>query len=383
MAKEPCNLWIKAIRADNNHLIVKDQIDNKIVAPLASGAIGLAKFGEQLYVSTYYDANYLINSDLKITGILPIDSEDPTDTNDGVAYVRNLDFFDDDTNKYVALVSQARHIVRIYDQSDYTRIGQVGEYNTVGNVADNRLNEPRDCHFLPSGNLLIASRFGQGTKGQGLGHVSEYDPLGNFVATRLEGSFGKESAIGLNVINRPTKIRIDPDDVNYIWIAETQGRILKVNTTTWLCEDIIFRPLEYDINTLESFCFLTGGLIAIASIALGKILIMDFASRNIVDVLDPLTVGGNGDVRDIFELRDGFLAVACWSNRSPSRGIFTLPLAKFALIQYDLEEIPTDYEVASDKVPLFYKTSNNIAEVPIECLHLVRDELAIPLRKKC
>ena len=228
--------------------------------------------------------------------------------------------------------------------------------------------------------------YGQGINGTGSGHVSEYDQTGAFVASRLEFSGDGESAIGTNIVNQPTRIKFDPSDNDYVWVAEYEGRLLKVKVEDWLVKDMIFCP-----GGLESFCFLwdgniaspSVGAIAIASLDLGGVAIVDPKSKELLDVLDPYGVGATREVRDVVELEPNFLAVTCWSNRIRDRGAYILPRKNYFEVNYEPPMIRDGYELARDRLPLGYDPEINSLAVSWDCLDNVQDELTIPLRLVC
>jgi|GEM_PF-4054945 len=377
-SKDNCQVWLSANRQGDLLEKVSRKIKKKIVSPLANGAITFKRVGDDLYLTSYYGNILKVTNDLAICGQLPIAYEDPTSDNEGIAYVRGIDF---NGENLVALVSQARHLVRIYDRNlGGAPVAEIGEFNSVGNVRNNRLNEPRDCLFLEGGNLLVVNRFGLGATGTGSGHVSEYDPSGAFVASRLEFSADGESAIGKNIVRQPTKIRTDPNEAGFLWISEYGGRILKVAKDSWLVTDMIYSSNQHDLGSLESFCFLSSGFIAIASINFGGIVIVDPITKQVISTVDPTCVGATREVRDVVELEDGFLGVTTWSNRNLDRGAYVLPIDEFILLDYSNVELK-GYEIARDLVPMFYDPEISVCRVPIKNLECVRDSLAIPFRK--
>ena len=382
VSRDSCQIWVSARRTGEEHLATSKKIAKRIVSPVTNGAIAFKRVGTDLFLASYYDKVLQITNNLDISGQLPIRYQDPNSSNDGIAYVRGLDFYQEDN--LVALVSQSRQLVRIYDRAiGEAPLAQIGEFNSKGNVADNKLNDPRDCLFLPNGNLLVVSRNGQGVGGTGAGHVSEYDQTGALVATRLKYKADGQSAIENDIVNQPTKIKFDPNESNYLWVSELQGRLLKVNTTSWLVEDMIFGYQELSLNNLESFCFLSDGTIAIASLDVEGIVIIEPKTKELVKTLDPIAIGGTREVRDVIELEPGYLGITCWSSRGIDRGAYILPTSDTVKVSYEPVSIPENYEVARDRLPWFYNPENSSSSVPLECLHLVQDELAIPLRKIC
>ena len=381
--KDSCQIWISSRRIGNEHLIAKDKIAKKLVYPVTNGSISFRRFGEDLYLANFYGKSLKIENNLQISGQLPMRYQDPKIDNQGIAYVRSLDFFQDETVDLVALVSSQRHLVRIYNRSGGDPLAQIGQYAKPGDVADNKLSSPQDCLFLPNGNLLIVSRNGKGANGTGNGHVSEYDRTGTLIATRLEFSGDGESAMGKNIIYQPSQIKFDPKDSDYIWVSELRGRLLKVNLTSWLVEDMILSVSGCDISQLESFCFLSDGQIAIVSISQGAIGIIDPQTRELIECLDPSTIGATREVRGVIELEPGFLGFTCWSNRGRDRGAYIVPINKTVEVTYEPLVIPENYELARDRLPCFYNFERNSCLVPLDCLELVQDELTIPLRKIC
>ena len=236
---------------------------------------------------------------------------------------------------------------------------------------------------MPNGNLLIVSNKGFGVGGTGAGHVTEYDRTGALVATRLKFTEDGQSAIAKDIIREPTRIKFDPVDRNYLWVSESRGRLLKVSLNTWLVEDMVFAPVGLDLSALNSFCFLSDGTIAIASVNFGGIVIIDPQTKELVKTLDSNAIGGTREVRDVIELEPGFLGITCWSNRASDRGAYILPIADTVEVSYQPIVIPENYQLARDRLPWFYNPDSNTCSVPLDCLELVQDELTIPLRKIC
>ena len=389
MARD-CQIWKQVKKLNNDYLDLAQKIGVRLSHDLNNGtavinspiAFAVDPNNGQKYLANYYQRTGLITDNLAYEGYLPIAYEEPNDSNDGIAYVRNLAF--DPESSRVALVSQARRIVRIYDKTqEAPPVAQIGKFNSAGNVVDGKLNDPYDCLFLPGGNLIIASNLGSGaTSTTNQGHVTEYDPSGNFVATRLEYQKDGVAKIGNNICRNPKRIRLDPSDSNYLWIGENTG-VLKFNLTEQVTEDIIQAPTGINGGSGQSFCFLSDGNMAIVAQGLAGVYVINPETKELAAAIDVRKYGGTEQVRDVMELEPGLLAVTCWATMTRNRVVIGVPINEIFSIPYSPLEIPENYEVASDLLPNFYNYETNSCEVPFDCLGLVRDFLSIPLRKLC
>ncbi|MEM9273797.1 MAG: hypothetical protein AAGA80_12640 [Cyanobacteria bacterium P01_F01_bin.143] len=389
MARD-CQIWKQVRKLNNDYLNLTQKIGVRLSHNLNNGtamlnspiAFAVDPSNGQKYLANFYQRTGLISDELQYEGYLPIVYEEPTDSNNGIANVRNLAF--DPESSRVALVSQTSNLVRIYDKTqEAPPLAQIGEYNIEGNVVDGQLNKPYDCVFLPGGNLLIASSRGRGaTSNFNQGHVTEYDSEGNLVATRLEYRKDGVAKIGSNICSNPKRIRLDPSDSNYLWISDNTG-VLKFNLTTGVTEDMIQTPTGIDGGSRQSFCFLSDGNMAIADQELGGIYILNPETKELVTAIDVRRYGGTDQVRDVIEIAPGLLAVTCWASMTRNRVVVGVPVNEIISIAYSPLEIPDNYEIASDLLPNFYNQDTGSCEVPFDCLGLAKDFLAIPLRKIC
>ena len=383
-------IWKQVKKLNNNYLDWAQKIGVRLSHELNNGteminspvAFGIDPTNGQKYLANYYQRTGLITDNLAYEGYLPFAYEEPNDSNHGIAYVRNLDF--DSESSRVALVSQFRQIVRIYDKTrEAPPIAQIGVFNSAGQAIDGKLYEPYDCLFLPDGNLIISSHRGNGattTSKKNQGHVSEYDHNGNFVSTLLEHQKDGIAKIGNNICRNPKRIRLDLTDSNFLWISDNSG-VLKFNLTSKVIEDIVQAPTGINGGSVKSFCFLSDGNMAVLSEALPGVYVINPETKELVTAIDVRQYGGTEQVRDILELEPGLLAVTCWAAMTRNRVVVAVPINEIFSIPYSPLEIPENYEVASDLLPNFYHNETNSCEVPFDCLGLVKDFLSIPLRK--
>ena len=340
---------------------------------ITNGAICFGRdVNGDLYVGQYYQKFLKVSDNLHIVGTLPIDVEDPTPGNDGISYVRGFAF----NESYLAVVCQIRHLVKIYRKSDYSVVSQIGIYDDLGDPTENKLSDPRDVLWLDNGNLLVVSN-----QGFANGHCSEYDLDGNLIAVRLSSQDDGFSDINTSNIRSPTAAKLDPNDNNFIWITESEGEIVKVDTTNWKIVDVVYPTPGIDSTSIEGFCFNDQGNIVIASVDFGGILEVNPNTKQVINTVDVSWFKSPRDVRDVIHLNDDLYGIATWSDRNLERGVYIVSTNKSISVEYSNLDIPEGYEIVYDLAPSGY--ANNQIEYPVTRIDDVLEKVVIPLKLKC
>ena len=387
MAAKCCKTWDVAELTGTKRQEVLAKLDRSVFKQDGINApIAMARDGGQLYIANHYEKIYAFSNDLDINYHLPIDYQEPNTSNNGIAYSFGLDF--DSASNKVAVCSWSRHVARVYNKLTGELLYQIGEYNSAGNAADDKLFYPRNPLWLPSGNLLICSFRGTGLNGTAAyGHVTEYDGT---TGTIIDSWLNYSSSTGIShlskdVIRYPIKILLDPKDSNFLWVSEYyRGRLLKFDLTTKTIVDQIVAPIGYNLNLAWSFCFLSDGSIAIIAQRAGLIIIIEPISKKVISALDPGQFGVSRNLRDVIEIEPGYLAVSTWSDvDSIDRAVHILPTTNQIELDYSLPEIPPDYEIATDQLPSNFNPSTSKALVDKSCLSQVPEKIIIPFRAVC
>ena len=380
-----CKTWDVAKLNSNQHEQILSLLSRRVIKQEGINApIAINRDGTQLYIANHYEKIYAFSDDLDISNHLPIDYQNPTDSNTGIAYTFGFAF--DSNSDKVAICSWSRHVCRVYNKLTGDLLYQIGTYNNAGDAADGKLYYPKNPLWLPSGNLLICSFRGTGIDGaNAYGHVTEYDATtGAVVETWLKYS-PDVSHLNHDVVKYPIKILLDSIDSNILWVAEYyRGRLLKFDITTKLVVDFIVAPIGYSFNLLWTFCFLSNGTIAIASQETGLIVGMNPTTKQVVFTIDVRQFGISADIRDIIELQPGYLAVATWSAvDNVDRAVRVVPIAKEIVLTYTMPETPEGYEIAAEKLPTNFNASTGQALYNVSCLHQAPSEILIPYRNVC
>ena len=385
MVSRCCKTWDVATIIGNEQETILSLLSRKVAKQDGINApVAMSRDGSQLYVANHYDKIYAFSNELDISYHLPVNYENPTDPNTGIAYTFGFAF--DPNSDKVAICSWSRHICRIYNKLTGELLYQVGLYNDAGDAIDNKLYYPKNPLWLPNGNLLVCSFRGVGVDGtNAYGHVSEYDATtGTLVGSCLKYSEDL-SHLNRDVVKYPIKILLDPTDNNILWVAEYyRGRILKFDLTTKLIVDFIIAPIGYNFDLLWTFCFLSDGNIAIASQSTGLIVVMNPVTKQIISSIDVRQFGISADIRDVIELQPGYLAVSTWSAvDNIDRCVRIVPIAKEIVLTYNMPETPEGYEIAAEKLPTNFNPETGTATYTVTCLHKASEQIIIPFRNVC
>lgn len=368
--------FVVAERANNEHLDFLEYIGPRIGGATHGTAnvnrptaIKVFEPGKLTMIS-YYQRLIKYTEDFNIDTIYPHTYVNPTTSNDGIGYSFGFDV-DVDGEGNFAICSYARHICRVYD-SIGTLLFTIGIPASAGNVSDDKLYYPIKPLFLPNGNILILSYYGYGKDATDHGHLSEYSGSdGSFVATHL-GSYGDgQSEIGSNICYRPMGMDIDKTDDNLLWVTEySRGRVLVINRTTWLIENIYYPPTDYSFNNSYGIACLSDGNFAIASNVQDSIMIIDRNTKELINELDVFKVKAAADFRDLKEIKPGFLVFSGWT----SIAAFVIPISDTIEIQYNQPPIPPGATLISDvqfpdydpNTGILTRRINDLDDVPLK-----------------
>lgn len=248
----------------------------------------------QKYLINYYQRVGAIANNLQYEGFLPVRYEEPTSTNQGMVNVINIAFDPFNDENKVALVSQSRELVRVYDtRGEAAPILEIGSYNQVGNAVDNRLSEAKDALFLADGSILVANGRGNGAQSTvNRGHVSRYDgTTGQFMETWLEPVGDNIPKLGNSVAQYPRRLRYDPSDSNAIWIACSTD-VLKFDLTEKKIIDMVMRPTGLNGSAIQSIAFLSDGNLAVLSQEAAGFYVVNLETKELVNHVDVRLYGG-------------------------------------------------------------------------------------------
>jgi len=372
--------FVVAERDNNDHLHLIDKIGEKVSGDINTTAnvnrptgIKITAPGEAIIVS-YYQRLIKYTNSFEIETIYPTAYQNPGD-NEGIGYSIGFDVAADGT---YAIASYARHICRVYE-ADGTLKFTIGIPASAGNVEDGKLWNAARVMFLPNGNLLVLSYNGRGNGCTNYGHISEYSRVdGSLVATRL-GFYGDgQSAIGSNICYRPMGMDFDKKDSNLLWVSEYgRGRVLLINMTTWLIEDIYYAPSGYSFATCYGIASLSDGNFAVTSNTQKSIMVVDRVTKEVVQDLDVFKVRASADFRDVKELEPGYLIFTSWS----SGGAFIFPLSNETEISYTQPPLPTDATLLSDIQFPAYDAVAGILTRRINDLDDVPEKIVVPYHK--
>ena len=331
----------------------------------------------QATIISYYQRLIDYTPNWDIDSIYPIAYENPTPAaNKGIAYSTGFDI--NQSNGDIAICSYIRHIVRVYAKDGALKF-QIGVTQSTGHQSANKLWNPSKCIFLPNGNILVVNHNGRGKDATNHGHLSEYSGKdGSFVATRLGFYSDGQSTIGSNILYKPMGLDIDKKDPNLIWVTEyTRGRLLLINLTTWVIEDIYYPGAGYNYLNSYGVASLSDGNVAIASNVQGSIMIIDRTTKEIIRELDVTKVGAAPDFRDVKELEPGFLVFSSWS----ATAVFVMPIKDTTEIPYDQPPLPFEASLITDVQFPGYDADTGILTRKISDLGDVPAKLAVPYTK--
>lgn len=368
-----CREWQAIKRLNDNYKAIANKIGAKLTRSYWDGTIinqpsAMAFDGNgNLVVANYYGQTYRFTNDWQIDLIFPIAYEEP-DLSNGIAF--SLGFAVNATK--IAIASYARHLVRIYDRFSGAILAQIGIYGQAGNAVDGKLFNPHKLVWLDNGNLLVCCHSGTGIGAGNQGHITEYDgSSGALIATRA-GYFGNgQSRIGTNIVYKPYDIKLEAD---YLWVTELlRDRVLKINTATWLIEDIY-----YGIDYPRAICFLSDGNFAVASGTTNKIYGVE-PDHSIIWSIDCSKICVSGGFRDLIEIEPGYLAF----TDSEGGTLTVVPIEPE--LQVDFAPIPAldGYEVASEYLPKEFNLATGKAHYNFHNIDRVASEIVIPYRAIC
>ena len=272
-----------------------------------------------LWISSYYNKMHRLNEQLQIDYTPDIAYESP-DAGDGTAFLQDMSVTKDGSRLLLA-VSYGRHCVRVYSQDDGALISTIGVPGQNGNISDGMLWNPHSAVRLANGNIIVSSYNGFGESATNHGTITEWDvstPAAQLVATRMEFVGDGVSTVGTNKIFRPMRMILDKDDPAVIWISEYgRGKILKVDTSSWVTVDIINPPTEVlDIRNSFGLTQMSDGTMVVASNIRQKIIGINPVTKEQVFEIDPKSYGSSGSqMRGVFEISPGHIAWADWSTQ--------------------------------------------------------------------
>jgi len=303
----------------------------------------------KLWISSYYAQMQRLNSSLEVEFTPNIAYQAPS-SGEGTAYLQDMSLTTDGS-KLLLAVSYAHHCVKIYDRDAGTLISTIGIPNGSGNIADGRLRNPHSAIRLTNGNIVVSSYNGFGSNSTNHGSISEWDvstPIATLVATRMEFLTGT-SGVGNNIVYRPMRIFIDKDDTNILWISEYgRGKILKVNMTTWLTEEVFTHPIG--VSTIASsygLCQMVDGTIVAASNSAKRIVGINPTNHEMVFDIDTTNYGASANgMRGVFEFSPGYIAWADWTTQL----IYISKVANVD-VQYQTPSIIDGWEVEQSLFP--------------------------------
>lgn len=376
MARQACRDWQIIKRISSNHNEVAAAIGKKLDNNSFGGGVinapaGLATDEGKIVVINHFEKAYRFSSDWSIDKVYPIPLQDPVDDSIGIAYSFGIDF---STDNKVAIASWSRHIIRVYDKLTGVKLFQIGQYDDAGNVADNKLYYPRRALWLPNGNLLVCSHQGSGQSATGEGHLSEYNgTTGEFIATRLKYYDDGDSKIGKDIVYLPIDIKLHDD---YLWVAEFgRSRILKINLTTWLVEDIFYAPHGTNINGTWAINITSDNVLVCAATESQRLVGIDLTTRAAVFNIALCT----GNFRDVIEVSPGYLAVTEWN----AQALYVVTTSDKIKVAYEPYTIPEGFQIALETVPANYDLTTNLLSIDIDKIDCIPDQLVINYRNQC
>jgi len=305
-----------------------------------------------VWLSNYLTAPVVkLNAELEVDTISAITYQVPT-TGDGTRGLLDCSITTDGSDLVLA-VSWQYHCARVYNRTTGALISTIGIPGSNGIPTAGKLWNPHSAIRLPSGNILVSSYNGIESNSAQHGSISEWDvstAVATLVAVHTEaGTTPYDPQVGTNKTYRPTRMVVDSDDSTKIWVSLfTQGYIVRIDTATWLIDDIITSPsgttsIAQSYGLAESS---TGDLIVSSNIA-GKIYGINKTDKTLsweVDVTN-FQVPSNS-LRGVMEWEPGFVAFAHWSGQA-------IYIAKTAPedVQYEVPTIPPNWNLVPTNLP--------------------------------